>query len=48
VRRSPPLETGLPPVEYLESDFKPNALVAVDVDPDKFFRLLLARLTASA
>jgi pyrimidine-specific ribonucleoside hydrolase len=48
VRHSPPLETGQPPIEYLEPDFKPNALVAVDVDPDKFFRLLLARLTASA
>jgi pyrimidine-specific ribonucleoside hydrolase len=48
VRRSPPLETGLPPIEYLESEFKPNALVAVDVDPDKFFRLLLARFTSAA
>jgi inosine-uridine nucleoside N-ribohydrolase len=48
VRRSPPLETGLPAADSPEAEFKPNAKVAVDVDPDKFFRLLLARLTAPA
>ena len=48
VRRSPPLETGLPAGDSPEPEFKPNAKVAVEVDPDKFFRLLLARLTASA
>ena len=48
VRRSPPLETGLPAVDSPDPDFKPNAKVAIEVDPDKFFRLLLARLTASA
>jgi inosine-uridine nucleoside N-ribohydrolase len=44
VRRSPPWDTGNPgpiPVE----DFKPNCRVAVGVDADKFFRLLLPRLT---
>ncbi len=48
IRRSPPLETGLPAVETPEIEFKPNCKVAVDVDPDKFFRLLLARLTSAA
>ena len=48
IRRSPPLETGLPAPDSPEIDFKPNAKVAVDVDPDKFFRLLLARLTSAA
>ena len=47
VRRSPPMETGasgpIPTEEY-----KPNCKVAVGVDPDKFFRLLLPRLTQSA
>jgi pyrimidine-specific ribonucleoside hydrolase len=48
VRRSPPLETGLPAADSPEPEFKPNAKVAVEVDPDKFFRLLLARLTSAA
>lgn len=48
VRRSPPLETGLPVADSPEPEFKPNAKVAVEVDPDKFFRLLLARLTSAA
>jgi inosine-uridine nucleoside N-ribohydrolase len=48
IRRSPPLDTGLPTVETPEIEFKPNCKVAVDVDPDKFFRLLLARLTSAA
>src|SRR6267378_195946 len=48
VRRSPPLETGLPSADSPEVEFKPNAKVAVEVDPDKFFRLLLARLTSAA
>ena len=47
VRRSPPMETGangpIPTEEY-----KPNCKVAVGVDPDKFFRLLLPRLTQSS
>jgi inosine-uridine nucleoside N-ribohydrolase len=48
VRRSPPLETGQPAADSPEPEFKPNAKVAVEVDPDKFFRLLVARLTVSA
>jgi len=48
VRRSPPLETGQPAADCPEPEFKPNAKVAVEVDPDKFFRLLLARLTSPA
>jgi inosine-uridine nucleoside N-ribohydrolase len=48
VRRSPPLETGLSTADTPEAEFKPNAKVAVEVDPDKFFRLLLARLTSAA
>jgi inosine-uridine nucleoside N-ribohydrolase len=48
VRRSPPLETGQPAADYAEPEYKPNAKVAVEVDPDKFFRLLLARLTSAA
>jgi inosine-uridine nucleoside N-ribohydrolase len=48
VRRSPPLETGLPAADSPEPEFKPNAKVAVEVDPDKFFHLLLARLTSAA
>lgn len=46
VRRSAPLQMT-PAVESKEA-FKPNAKVAVDVDPERFFRLLLARLTKSA
>jgi inosine-uridine nucleoside N-ribohydrolase len=48
IRHSPPLETGLPPAETPEIEFKSNCKVAADVDPDKFFRLLLARLTSAA
>lgn len=43
VRFSAPMDTGLatdPP----RLDFRANAKVAVDVDPDKFFKLLLQRL----
>jgi len=43
-----PLETGQPAAESPEPEFKPNAKVAVEVDPDKFFRLLLARLASPA
>lgn len=47
VRRSPPMETGMAgPIPTEE--YKPNCKVAVGVDPDKFFRLLLPRLTMSA
>lgn len=44
VRRSPPMDTGNPgpvPVE----EFKPNCKVAMGVDADRFFRLLMPRLT---
>ena len=44
--RSPPFETGLPtPALGPEIPFKPNAKVAVEVDAEKFFRLLIGRLT---
>jgi inosine-uridine nucleoside N-ribohydrolase len=48
VRLSPPMSTGEPAPETSPSEFKPNCKVAVGVDPDKFFRLLMPRLTASA
>jgi inosine-uridine nucleoside N-ribohydrolase len=47
-RTSPPMNTGLPAPETAEAEFKPNAKVAVEVNADKFFRLLLPRLTAPA
>lgn len=44
VRRSPPMDTGNPgPIPTEE--FKPNCKVAMGVDADKFFRLLMPRLT---
>ncbi|HKH98533.1 MAG TPA: nucleoside hydrolase [Candidatus Sulfotelmatobacter sp.] len=46
VRRSAPLETAVS-AESTEP-FRPNAQVAVDVDPERFFRLLLSRLTSAA
>jgi inosine-uridine nucleoside N-ribohydrolase len=46
VRRSPPMETM--PTAETQAPFQPNAKVAVEVDPDRFFRLLLARLTKEA
>ena len=48
VRSSPPIETGLSSPNDSAADFKPNCKVAMEVDADKFFRLLLPRLTASA
>ncbi|MGC2280298.1 MAG: nucleoside hydrolase [Candidatus Acidiferrales bacterium] len=48
VRKSPPMETGMPGPSAPEEAFKPNAKVAVGVDPEKFFRLLLPRLTGAA
>ena len=47
-RFSPPMNTSLPTTGTVSRDFKPNAKVAVEVDPDKFFHLLLSRLTAAA
>jgi inosine-uridine nucleoside N-ribohydrolase len=50
IRRSPPLDTGIAPAattaDSPEPEFRPNAKVATEVEPDKFFRLLLSRLTA--
>jgi len=34
--------------EVRAADVKPNAKVAVAVDPDKFFNLLMPRLTAAS
>ena len=48
VRRSPPLDTGDAAGAIPVEEFKPNCKVAVGVDPDKFFNLLIPRLTASA
>ena len=47
-RMSPPMSNGLPAPESPEVEFKPNCKVAVEADADKFFRLLLSRLTAPA
>jgi len=48
VRKSPPMETSAPEPQPAEVPFKPNAQVAVGVDPDRFFRLLIPRLTGNA
>jgi inosine-uridine nucleoside N-ribohydrolase len=48
VRKSPQMETSAPEPPPAETPFKPNAQVAVGVDPDRFFRLLIPRLTGSA
>jgi inosine-uridine nucleoside N-ribohydrolase len=48
VRRSPPLDTGDPAGAAPVEEFTPNCKVAVGVDPEKFFNLLIPRLTASA
>ena len=48
VRRSPPLDTGDAAGAAPAEEYKPNCKVAVGVDPDKFFNLLIPRLTASA
>ena len=47
VRRSPPMDTGDNSGPIPTEEFKPNCKVAVGGDPDKFFRLLLPRLTQS-
>ena len=48
IRRSAPLESEALAHASSAADetFRPNTKVAVDVDPERFFRLLLARLTA--
>lgn len=48
VRRSPPLDTGDAAGAIPVEEYKPNCKVAVGVDPDKFFNLLIPRLTTSA
>ena len=49
VRRSPPLDTGAgQAAESAEQEFSPNAKVGVAVDSDKFFKLLISRLTSNS
>jgi inosine-uridine nucleoside N-ribohydrolase len=48
MRVSPPMNTALPAPETPDVEFRPNCKVAVEADSDKFFRLLLSRLTAMA
>jgi pyrimidine-specific ribonucleoside hydrolase len=48
VRKSPQMETSAPEPPPAEVAYKPNAQVAVGVDPDRFFHLLIGRLTGSA
>jgi len=48
VRRSPPMGTGSSDAPIPTEEYKPNCKVAVGVDPDKFFNLLMPRLTKSA
>ncbi|MFZ0522313.1 MAG: nucleoside hydrolase, partial [Candidatus Acidiferrales bacterium] len=48
VRKSPPMETSAPGPSAPEEPFKPNSKVAVGVNPEKFFRLILPRLTGTA
>jgi purine nucleosidase len=47
MRRSAPLETSEPDSAEPDQTFKPNAKVAVEVDPARFFKLL-PRLTGAA
>ena len=47
IRKSPPMETSAPEPPPAEIPFKLNAQVAVGVDPGRFFRLLIPRLTGS-
>ena len=48
VRKSAPLETSDPEPPESAQTFTPNAKVAMEVDPERFFRLLIPRLTGSA
>jgi inosine-uridine nucleoside N-ribohydrolase len=49
-RKSEPLASAeaTPSNSAPDDSFRPNAKVAMEVDPDRFFRLLLGRLTAAA
>jgi pyrimidine-specific ribonucleoside hydrolase len=48
IRKSPQMETSAPEPPPAEIPYKPNAQVAVGVDPDRFFHLLISRLTGNA
>jgi pyrimidine-specific ribonucleoside hydrolase len=48
VRKSPQMETSAPELPPAEVPYRPNAQVAVGVDPARFFDLLIQRLTGSA
>ena len=48
VRKSPQMETSAAEPPPTELPYKPNAQVAVGVDPARFFDLLIQRLTGSA
>jgi pyrimidine-specific ribonucleoside hydrolase len=48
VRKSPQMETSAPEPPPAELPYRPNAQVAVAVDPARFFDLLIQRLTGSA
>jgi inosine-uridine nucleoside N-ribohydrolase len=48
MRKSAPLETGEPEPPESAQTFTPNAKVAMEVDPERFFKLLIPRLTGSA
>ena len=48
VRRSPPMDIGDNSGAVPTEEYKPNCKVALGVDPEKFFNLLIPRLTKSA
>jgi pyrimidine-specific ribonucleoside hydrolase len=48
IRKSPQMETSAVEPPPGEIPYKPNAQVAVGVDPDRFFHLLISRLTGTA
>jgi inosine-uridine nucleoside N-ribohydrolase len=48
MRKSAPLETGEPESPESAQTFTPNAKVATEVDSERFFGLLIPRLTGSA
>ena len=47
VRPSAPMAAATAPQADIDTSFHPNAKVAVGVDPDRFFNLLMSRLTAA-
>ena len=47
VRPSAPMAAATAPQADINTSFHPNAKVAVGVDPDRFFNLLMSRLTAA-